>query len=269
MKRRGITQRELSKIIRVNQPTISRWFNGQEPYSKALHKLSDFFRVSIYLLESDDLTEKEFESKIFNSITLISFAEKLRIIISRKNLTQSEFAEIVGVSHRALTEWLSGVKPHPRNIVKIAKSFGVSIKSLLDDSLPVEFSDNTVCARKLKHLIATHGMTQMEVAKQFGVSHPAVNNWLNGALPRPSKMKQIADFFNVSVSFLTGEQDNDDRRFSCFFPAEFRTAITPEVITALNKFGILHRNQNAVEASKHLALLRMELSTQEIKYEKD
>ena len=60
-------------------------------------------------------------------------------------------------------------------------------------------------SEKLKYLIKLKGMTQIEVAQQFGVSHPAVNNWLNGAMPRPSKIKAIADFFNVDVNILTND----------------------------------------------------------------
>ena len=213
MKKRGITQRELSKIIRVNQPTISRWFNGQEPYSKALHKLSDFFHVSIYLLESDDLTEKEFESKLYNSITIYPLKEKLRIIILRKNLTQGEFAKIAGISHRGLTAWLSGIKPHPRNVKKIAERFNVNIKSLLDDSLPLQFLDD--------------------------------------------------------VTKTNAKRINANRLLDFIFPTTFQTFIKPEIITGLNRYGILHGNQNAIEASKYLALLSAEFSTQKEKYEKD
>ena len=60
-------------------------------------------------------------------------------------------------------------------------------------------------SEKLKYLIKLKGMTQIEVAQQFGVSHPAVNIWLNGAMPRPSKIKAIADFFNVDVNILTND----------------------------------------------------------------
>ena len=186
----------------------------------------------------------------------------LHMLLKSKAITQTELAKAIGVSTRAIQDWLTGYhRPSEKHLKKMSEILNVPIESLVD--LPNGFSV------KLRRLINGTGMTREEFAEKINTSNASVYNWLNGAMPTPRKLKQIADFFNISVSFLTGEQDNDARRFSCFFPAEFRTAITPEVITALNKFGILHRNQNAVEASKHLALLRMELSTQEIKYEKD
>ena len=80
MKQKGITQRALSEKIGVNQPTISRWFNGQEPYSKALSRLSEEFNIPVELLQSDNLSEDEFISKLYIIyIKIIYFLHNKRI----------------------------------------------------------------------------------------------------------------------------------------------------------------------------------------------
>lgn len=63
MKRSGLTQRGLSDLIGVNQPTISRWFNGQKPYSRALNALAEKFKISQALLEDDSISVEDFISK--------------------------------------------------------------------------------------------------------------------------------------------------------------------------------------------------------------
>ena len=64
MRRNGITQRELADKIGVNQPTVSRWFNGQMPYSKAIKLLSSEFKIPAEFFFNDNLTEEEFILKL-------------------------------------------------------------------------------------------------------------------------------------------------------------------------------------------------------------
>ena len=105
MKQKGITQRALSEKIGVNQPTISRWFNGQEPYSKALSRLSEEFNVPVELLQSDNLSEDEFISKLYifsatsESITRIEslpICEKIAALeIQHKKKYSEEYKNIL------------------------------------------------------------------------------------------------------------------------------------------------------------------------------
>ena len=64
MRRNGITQRELADKIGVNQPTVSRWFNDQMPYSKAIKLLSSEFKIPAEFFFNDNLTEEEFILKL-------------------------------------------------------------------------------------------------------------------------------------------------------------------------------------------------------------
>ena len=102
MKRRGITQQELSRKIGINQPTISHWFNGQEPYSKALHKLSQFFDVPIKWLKSDEESELKFEENLSDLKNLKEYLvyAKLRLHISAELISEiAEYGDVFGDSN--------------------------------------------------------------------------------------------------------------------------------------------------------------------------
>ncbi len=80
MRRNGITQRELADKIGVNQPTVSRWFNGQMPYSKAIKLLSSEFKIPAEFFFNDNLTEEEFISKLNQFYTEKTVKDLARMI---------------------------------------------------------------------------------------------------------------------------------------------------------------------------------------------
>lgn len=56
----------------------------------------------------------------------------------------------------------------------------------------------------LRELMDAGDYTQQQVADALGVSHRAVGGWLNGAKPRSSKLKKMAELFHVSLEVLEG-----------------------------------------------------------------
>ena len=185
------------------------------------------------------------------------------MLLKSKAITQTELASAIGVSTRAIQDWLTGsCRPSAKHIRKMSEILEVPIESLTD--LSTDFSE------RLRDLINGSGMTREEFAAKIQTSNASVYNWLNGAIPTPRKLKQIADFFNVSISSLTNaKRINANRLLDLIFPTAFQELVKPELIIGLNRYGILHDNKNAIEASKYLALLSAEFSTQKEKYEKD
>lgn len=59
-------------------------------------------------------------------------------------------------------------------------------------------------------LCADHNTKPNPVAKELGISSGAVTNWKNGAVPQSATLKRIADYFDVSVSYLLGVVDDPD-----------------------------------------------------------
>ncbi|HEN6000153.1 TPA: helix-turn-helix transcriptional regulator [Streptococcus agalactiae] len=62
----------------------------------------------------------------------MEFAERLKSLRLKKNLTQAEIANKIGISRPAYTYWEKGEKrPTPDKLTKIAEIYGVSTDYLL------------------------------------------------------------------------------------------------------------------------------------------
>lgn len=59
-------------------------------------------------------------------------------------------------------------------------------------------------------LCAQRGVSPNAVAKSLSIASGTVTNWKNGAEPQNAKLKKIADYFGVSVSYLLGVVDDPD-----------------------------------------------------------
>ena len=61
--------------------------------------------------------------------------EKLEILIGRKNISKTEFAEKIGITYSGLANYLNGSrKPKKDVLLKISDELGTSIDFLTDDS---------------------------------------------------------------------------------------------------------------------------------------
>ena len=67
----------------------------------------------------------------------MSFAQNLKYIKEKKNLTNYRLAKLFGCSQSSLINWLdNGVVPHPKTRQKIADHFGITLAELDGDELP-------------------------------------------------------------------------------------------------------------------------------------
>lgn len=72
-----------------------------------------------------------------------------------------------------------------------------------------------------------NGLSQEELAEKIGVSRQAVSKWETGdALPEITKLKALADTFNITVDFLLDEETT-----------EFSQQIQPQSISVLDKYA--------------------------------
>lgn len=66
------------------------------------------------------------------------FAQNLKYIKEKENLTNYRLAKLFGCSQSSLINWLdNGVVPHPKTRQKIADHFGITLAELDGDELPI------------------------------------------------------------------------------------------------------------------------------------
>lgn len=69
----------------------------------------------------------------------------------------------------------------------------------------VVFMDN-----RLKELRQEKGLLQKELADILGVHYRTIQNWENGGDIKSDKIKEVADYFGVSMGYLLGYESNDE-----------------------------------------------------------
>lgn len=61
-------------------------------------------------------------------------------------------------------------------------------------------------------LLQTHGVTPYKVSKETGVSQSTLSDWKRGiSTPKQDKLQKIADYFNVSLEYLTTGEETEGR----------------------------------------------------------
>lgn len=64
----------------------------------------------------------------------MSFADNMRILREQKNMSKSELAQLVGVSHAAISYFESGQKmPNAVTAAKIAKKLDTTVEDLVNN----------------------------------------------------------------------------------------------------------------------------------------
>lgn len=64
----------------------------------------------------------------------------------------------------------------------------------------------TVFSTTLQRLRKEKGVTQEQLANHLGVSPQAVSKWENGSYPEGDLLPKISEFFDVSISYLYGQE---------------------------------------------------------------
>ena len=67
-------------------------------------------------------------------------------------------------------------------------------------------AENTIFSKTLQALRKKQGVTQEQLASHLGVSPQAVSKWENGSYPEGDLLPKISDFFDVSISYLYGQE---------------------------------------------------------------
>ena len=106
-----------------------------------------------------------------------------------------------GISTSTLSDWKNGKsEPKRYKIQKICDFFNVPISYFYDDIDSDSVSSYEIFAELLKK----KGIKTSDVAAATGISNMTFSDWKKGkSTPKVDKLQKIADFFGVTLEYLT------------------------------------------------------------------
>ncbi len=145
-----------------------------------------------------------------------SLSARLSEYRKNKGLSQSEVAELVGVSRQAVGKWEKGdALPSCENILTLAKIYKITLETLLTGA---EFEGKPsvtglfgkTVGERITYLRNTLAISQGELALALSVSRQSVSKWERGdSQPDIEKLTLIAGAFSFPVSLLLEEKTED------------------------------------------------------------
>jgi len=135
-------------------------------------------------------------------------SDNLKRLRIERGLTQHQVGEKLGITKQAYSQWESG-KHTPRfeTIMKLADILGVTTDQITEDYKPTGEEVKTVSfTKRLIELRKEKGLNQTEIAKELHISQQTYSQWESDKRnPSQKTLEKLANFFNVSVSYLLGE----------------------------------------------------------------
>lgn len=99
-------------------------------------------------------------------------------------------------------------------------------------------------------LCAKRGVSPNAVAKELALSSGSVTSWKGGAIPRPTTIKKIADYFGVSPDLFLAETDDPGIK-----KAPESAKKEPAPLDELLPGYALLTEENKLKAQEYIALL--------------
>lgn len=128
-------------------------------------------------------------------------AQNLKYLREKKELSQRDFSEVLGLSFAAVSNWETNHrKPGIEMIIRLAEYFGVT----LDDLVLKKMGPSTpFYVSNIKYLRKKNELTQDAMAKFLGVSKASYCKYENGEVDiRIEQLSKLADFFGVTLDQL-------------------------------------------------------------------
>ncbi|PWM70267.1 MAG: hypothetical protein DBX59_11435 [Bacillota bacterium] len=137
------------------------------------------------------------------------FQNRIIDLVAEADKKKSDLPKTIGIDYRSFSNAYNyGIIPKPRILIKIADYFNVSLKYLLgktnDDyfiksEIPVDFKT------RFLELCQERGVSHYSVSKDCHFDRSYITKWLNyGLFPSLELLELMADYFNVSLDFITG-----------------------------------------------------------------
>ena len=212
------TQKETAEKLEISEHSFTKYLNGRIPNAIILHKLANFYNVSMEWLlvgiEMDNNPDNEFETSK-NTI-----GERLKAARKNKNLTLKEVEIATGISTGNLSELENDKKqPSSPTLILLKKSYDISIDWLLTgeknytpSTIRVENDNNfNTIGERIKYLRKIKNLRQQDLANATQISRSNISKIESDTLsPTASSIISLANFFDISTDWLlTGKEKNN------------------------------------------------------------
>ncbi len=141
-------------------------------------------------------------------------AERLKELMSERNIKAPALANALGVRSNAITRYLQGVHaPSLQTLVALCEYFDCSADFLLGLSeYPKRegqaFKPVAPFCERFRAVMKACNFTQYALQKKTGISWANFSKWLNGTgVPFPDSLITLATAMDCSVDFLLGRED--------------------------------------------------------------
>ena len=212
----------VAREIGISSGTISEWKNGRTPRVENLHKIADYFGISVENLIFENNNTDHNEGNFHMSV----FSEKLNTLIKESGLTQKEISERLYISRSALIMYKRGERePNMETLGRIASFFNVDFNYLLGLS-EINETDHVSVSQNVTKLESSHplfgsclksvrekaGYTQQEIARKLSVSRSTLGMWeINQSEPNLAYLIKLSSILGVSTDELLGIKINIEK----------------------------------------------------------
>ncbi len=185
--RLDLTQAELAELLGISKGGITSWETGRSVPSR---------ENRLALLELSGTSREEVDERLGREHMPAEMPPaEMKSIRERLDLTQTELAELLGVSKGAVTLWETGKSvPSRENRLALLELSGRS-REEVDERLGREtppLAGPEVSPDDIRTFREELGLTQAEMAERLGVSANTISGWEVGrTAPRPSNLEKL------------------------------------------------------------------------------
>lgn len=206
----------------------------------------------------------------FGGLALDIMLERILSLIPKKENgdfqhgAKKEFAQSIGFKNGNIVSlWISGAsKSYKGKLAEISDKYNVSMdwlcgKENAKEPIEIDRKENEIQGQAVgnqtffevyQSLCLSIGKKPGAVARELGISSPSVTQWKRGPVPRPAVLKKIADYFNVSITYLLGENDQKEN------PPTESQRIIENINSSENVDLLLHIIKNEASLSREQLL---------------
>ena len=244
---KGLSQSELAQKVGISNQAISHYeTEKRHPKIEAWQKLADFFEVPIPYLQG-------FEMQTPNRL------KELRI---KRKLTLDDIETKTGIKRGTYSNYENGnTEPKLEVWQELARFFNVSVPYLQG------FNEHK--PNRLKELRDKKGMSQSQFVQAFNelliskkmkpITIPTYSRWENSLnSPTEKVWQQLADYFEVSVSYIKGEIDTE--YLGKVIKTIYLVACNKRVVIKTKKESITTENDRSIAITELLLLMFKQLN---------